>query len=67
MIVCLCEGVNETEVRDTIQAGADTVGRVARACGAGTGCGICRHDIREFLRQCRVNDEDADEQELLSE
>lgn len=51
MIVCLCEGVNEREVRRTIRGGARTVREVSRQCGAGTGCGMCKLHVRELLRE----------------
>ena len=51
MIVCLCEGVNEREVRRTIRCGARTVRDVGRACGAGTNCGMCKVQLRQLLRE----------------
>jgi bacterioferritin-associated ferredoxin len=59
MIVCLCEAVNEREVRRTIRAGACTVREVARACGAGSGCGMCRGHVRELLREAPAPEQSA--------
>ncbi len=57
VIVCLCEGVNEARIRDAVESGADTVRQVGRSCGAGEGCGMCRHDIREIIRSRRIRQE----------
>lgn len=50
MIVCLCEGVTDREIKDHLGSGASTVREVGRRCGAGTDCGMCRCDIRDMLR-----------------
>ncbi|MGM0574597.1 MAG: (2Fe-2S)-binding protein [Myxococcota bacterium] len=51
MIVCLCEGVSDREIKRAARRGASTVGAVARTTGAGTGCGRCRCTVRDLLRQ----------------
>ena len=50
MIVCLCEGLNDREIRTEIQRGARSVVDLGRSCGAGSHCGMCRHQIRGMLR-----------------
>ena len=50
MIVCLCLGVSDTVVRAAIASGADTPGKVARACGAGADCGACGSTVRALIR-----------------
>jgi bacterioferritin-associated ferredoxin len=54
MIVCLCAGVSERELAETIAGGATTVREVGRRCGAGTGCGACKPLIRECLARGRA-------------
>jgi len=49
MILCHCMGVSDHSVRRAIQSGASDVGEVARACGAGTGCGGCRPLIHRLI------------------
>jgi bacterioferritin-associated ferredoxin len=51
MIVCHCQVVSDREIRAEIEAGAGTVGDVARRCGAATGprCGACRPTIDALL------------------
>lgn len=49
MIVCHCSGSSERAIRRAVRAGAVTPGLVARACGAGSGCGGCRQAVQEIL------------------
>ncbi|PKN59042.1 MAG: (2Fe-2S)-binding protein [Deltaproteobacteria bacterium HGW-Deltaproteobacteria-14] len=51
MIVCVCEGVSEREVRAAIQRGADNLQALGQACRAGTGCGRCRQHLVGMLRE----------------
>ena len=50
MIVCLCKGVSCRTIDAEVERGARTVGGVARACDAGTSCGMCVGQIRELIR-----------------
>ena len=50
MYVCVCRAVTEDEVKSAIDAGADTVQAVTRACCAGDDCGACHDTIEELLR-----------------
>jgi bacterioferritin-associated ferredoxin len=50
MILCHCMGVSDQAVRRAVRNGAGCVRDVARACGAGTGCGGCRPLIQELIR-----------------
>ena len=49
MIVCHCHAIRARDVEGAIAGGARTPGEVARACGAGTGCGGCRPVIEELI------------------
>jgi bacterioferritin-associated ferredoxin len=49
MIVCLCRGVSERLIEDTVAAGAKTVGDVSRACGAATDCGACHYLVAALV------------------
>ena len=51
MIVCVCEGVSDREIRAAIQRGADSLAGLGQACRAGGDCGKCRHQLLEMLRQ----------------
>ena len=51
MIVCLCRGVSERHIEDTVAAGAKTVGDVSRACGAATDCGACHSLVAALVEE----------------
>lgn len=53
MVVCLCQGVPEKDVREAIANGATTRKKVTRACGAGAGCGGCHESIRDIIDEHR--------------
>ena len=49
MYVCLCTGATSQCVADAVARGACTSKQVAKACGAGTDCGRCRHTVRAII------------------
>ncbi len=51
MIVCHCQVVSDKAIRAEIDAGACTLGEIAKRCGAGAGarCGACRPTIGALL------------------
>lgn len=49
MYACICLGITESEVVETIQDGAATEEEVGERCGAGTGCGACVDRICSLL------------------
>lgn len=49
MIVCLCYGVTDHEIRAQRASGCTSVADVADSCGAGSCCGSCVHAIRDLL------------------
>lgn len=50
MIVCHCRRVTDRQIRKMVQEGATSVGQVARACGAATGCGGCATIVHEIVQ-----------------
>ena len=48
-LVCLCNGVRESHIREAIRNGADSVGKVRAATTAGDGCGTCVPTITAML------------------
>jgi bacterioferritin-associated ferredoxin len=57
MIVCLCEGLNESELVQRIRGGATTSRALARATGVGTRCGACACDVKRLVRRERSHTE----------
>ena len=59
MIVCLCEGLSDRELRAAIRRGCGSVPDLARETGAAKHCGSCACDLKRLLA------EDRDDRELL--
>ncbi len=54
MWVCMCKAVTDHEIRELLESPLiDDVDDVAAACGAGTGCGSCRDEIRRLCDEAR--------------
>ena len=49
VIVCHCGVVNDRAVVDALKSGAQTLGGVCRATGAGQSCGACVFSLRRLL------------------
>jgi len=52
--VCICKAISKAKVKAAIAEGADTLEKVQKATGAGTGgcCGNrCSHKIVEILKE----------------
>ena len=50
-IICACFGVGLAAIRETIAAGAESVGDVGRALRAGTNCGSCVPELRAIIER----------------
>ena len=53
MIVCVCEGVSDREVREAITEGSRTLQDIGRRCGAGTDCASCCMTLRQMIDENR--------------
>lgn len=49
MIICLCEGISDRDITAAARQGVRTVRELSKVCGAGSGCGSCRRDLRKLL------------------
>lgn len=50
MIVCICRGASDRDIRTAIQRGAKCVDTLGD-CGIGGDCGGCHDTLREMLAQ----------------
>ena len=50
MIVCHCKAVSDRTIRKAVREGAQSLGEVSAACGAGSCCGGCTGTVRQILR-----------------
>ena len=57
MIICLCTGSTDRDVRRGIDRGAGSVCDLQR-CGIGTGCGACHDLLRTMLAQSASSESD---------
>lgn len=44
-------GITNGQIKDAVNAGANTVEEVQDATGAGTACGVCLEDIERLVDQ----------------
>ena len=49
LIVCHCRRITDRQIRKLAREGATSVGQVAGACGAATGCGGCATAVHEIV------------------
>jgi bacterioferritin-associated ferredoxin len=54
MIVCLCGGVSDREIREAIDGRGGDLAAILAATGAGQDCGACHEEVERHCRQpCR--------------
>jgi bacterioferritin-associated ferredoxin len=53
MYVCVCNGVNERDIRNAVEAGARDLGDLQRELGVASGCGQCEPHAQCLLREAR--------------
>jgi bacterioferritin-associated ferredoxin len=51
VIICLCRGVSESDIRRVIERGAFTAEAVTAACGAGGDCGACTIMLADLVAE----------------
>jgi bacterioferritin-associated ferredoxin len=58
VIVCICRGVSDRQVRLAVLNGATTIREVRAMCDAGRGCGTCHEQIEGMIAEgtCPAND-----------
>lgn len=66
MYLCLCKAVTYRTARELVRRGAHTPEALARACGAGTGCGTCREEAERLVGEVRLEMERSRELPLAA-
>lgn len=51
MYVCVCNAINDKQVRKAVKKGAETVGRVFKAHGCKADCAQCVNCIRDVIAE----------------
>lgn len=58
-IVCLCHGITDKQVRDSIDRGNTGVLKIVRDTGAGSCCGACVEVILEMIGESNDQEDDS--------
>lgn len=54
MIVCICNNINESKVKDAVQSGSKTCCEVMKFYDCESCCGKCNKELREIVTSsCR--------------
>ncbi len=51
MIVCLCKGITDTQIRAAVEDGASSMREVNRTLGVASQCGKCGVMAKEIVRE----------------
>ena len=54
MYVCICHGVNEKDLREAVDNGAQTVRDVRRSHGVGSQCGKCVCHAAKVIKEAKA-------------
>ena len=50
MYVCLCRGVTDSQIKEAVLNGADSLRAVRKELGVMTGCGKCACETRDLVK-----------------
>jgi bacterioferritin-associated ferredoxin len=53
MIVCLCRGLSERDLRRLVAEGLESTEEISGSCGAGADCGACLSMIDRLVEDVR--------------
>lgn len=53
MIVCVCNGVSDRDVKAAIKNGVSSVEELSANLGVASGCGCCRETCADMLAEAR--------------
>jgi len=51
MYICVCKGITEKQLTQTIEEGAHSIDQLESRCHAGTDCGSCRFRLHQVLKE----------------
>ena len=55
MYVCICKAVTDSEIRDAVVRGADTLEAIGNELQAGTRCGACKDCVLNLVASTRAS------------
>ncbi|MBT7736748.1 hypothetical protein HN709_03590 [Candidatus Peregrinibacteria bacterium] len=50
-VICSCRHVTDSDIEDLIQNGKTSYDEISSITGAGTGCGSCKNNVKEFIEK----------------
>ncbi len=59
MIVCVCNGVTESEIRSCVALGCHDLDAVREALGVAGCCGTCTECARNVIESCRPRESES--------
>ncbi|MGH1486527.1 MAG: (2Fe-2S)-binding protein [Cellvibrionaceae bacterium] len=59
MFVCLCKGITDTQIKQSIKDGADSLRDVRRDLGAATQCCKCLPEVRSIVNDALSSKEQS--------
>lgn len=65
MILCLCHGVSDRDIRKHVDDGAQNLPAVSRRCRAGSDCGNCVNQLKDVIQR-RKRERDRNELRLAA-
>jgi len=49
MYVCICKAISDSDIKEAVARGAETLSDIQTSLGAATGCGTCADFAREVI------------------
>jgi bacterioferritin-associated ferredoxin len=59
VIVCICNGVSDKEIRKYLERGIYSIEEIGKLCYAGTDCGKCVDSIEEIIEDVQPTDQEG--------
>ncbi|MGO1078010.1 (2Fe-2S)-binding protein [Inquilinus sp. CA228] len=59
MYICICNALNDTQIRCAVDSGAKTAGQVYAGLGCAPRCGKCVTSIRRMVNESTREQDDA--------
>ena len=56
MIVCLCYGISDSQIKNIIKEGATDIDAIQSKCSAGTSCGSCLEFLNVLIDEAAATD-----------
>ena len=55
MYICICNAISDKDIKDAIDNGANTPGKVYKFCRCSVQCGRCVETVCKLVKNCKNN------------